>query len=274
LTDRPLIDAALDTGGHLPRDSGGSGRADLGRNGSYLVFRQLHQDVAGFWRFVDGASRNPDGSSNPAARTKLAAKIVGRWPGGAPLATSPAEDDPRRAAETDFGYFVADRYGFNCPTGAHVRRTNPRDALDPDLGPEQSVAIGKRHRILRRGREFGAPSKQSPDRPDMGTDGALRGLHFICLNANIARQFEFIQHTWVNSPKFGGLYDDADPLIGSHLAEGATFTMQGKPFRQRLSGLPRFVTVAGGGYFFLPGIRALRFFGSLAGQPAVTNRVG
>jgi Dyp-type peroxidase family len=274
LTDRPLIDPALDSSGHLPRDPGGSGRADLGRNGTYVVFRQLRQDVAGFWQFVDGTSKNPDGSSNPAARTKLAAKIVGRWPGGAPLATSPTEDDPRRASETDFGYFVADRAGFNCPIGAHVRRTNPRDALDPDLGPEQSVAIGKRHRILRRGREFGPPSKQSPDRPDMGTDGAERGLHFICLNANIARQFEFIQHTWVNSPKFGGLYDDSDPLIGSHMPSGATFTMQGKPFRQRLTGLPRFVTVGGGGYFFLPGIRALRFLGSLARQPAVANRAG
>jgi len=274
LTDRPLIDPALDSGGRLPRDSGGTGRADLGRNGTYLVFRQLRQDVAGFWRFVEGASKNADGSSNPAARTKLAAKMVGRWPGGAPLATSPNEDDPRRASETDFGYFAKDRDGLNCPIGAHVRRTNPRDALDPDLGPDKSVAIGKRHRILRRGREFGPPSNQALDRSEIGADNAVRGLHFICLNANIARQFEFIQHTWVNSPKFGGLYDDADPLIGSHRPDGATFTIQGKPFRQRLTGLPSFVAVGGGGYFFLPGIRALRYLGSLAGRPATANRGG
>ena len=264
LTDRPLIDAALDPAGRLPRDPSGSSRADLGRNGTYLVFRQLRQDVGSFWRFVDGASRNSDGTSNAAARTKLAAKIVGRWPGGAPLATSPLDDDPRHAADADFSYADVDPRGINCPIGSHIRRTNPRDALEPGLKPSQSVAIARRHRILRRGREYG-PRWEPPLAPnDLASDGVQRGLHFVCLNANIARQFEFIQHTWVNSPKFGGLYDDADPLIGRRAPSGATFTIQGTPFRQRVTGLPRVVTVVGGGYFFLPGIRALRYLAGLA----------
>jgi deferrochelatase/peroxidase EfeB len=86
-----------------------------------------------------------------------------------------------------------------------------------------------------------------------------RGLHFICLNANIARQFEFIQHTWVNNPKFHGLYDDADPLVASHRGPGARFTIQADPVRKQITGLPQFVTVRGGAYFFLPGVRALRY---------------
>ena len=49
-------------------------------------------------------------------------------------------------------------------------------------------------------------------------DSAERGLHFICLNANIARQFEFVNHTWLNNPKFGRLYDDADPFFAPRAA--------------------------------------------------------
>ncbi|HEX4930030.1 MAG TPA: hypothetical protein VFV62_04905, partial [Gaiellaceae bacterium] len=68
---------------------GQTAEAPLLRNGSYLVFRQLRQDVPGFWRFADEATRRADGSSNPDARLRLAAKMVGRWPSGAPLALAP-----------------------------------------------------------------------------------------------------------------------------------------------------------------------------------------
>jgi len=260
-TDRPVIKPVMDPKGLLPRDSSGSGNVDLGRNGSYLVFRQLRQDVRGFWQFLDEATKNPDGSSNPTARLKLASQMVGRWPSGAPLLKTPDQDDPQLADANDFAYHQTDPYGFNCPIGAHVRRANPRDSLDPQPGSEQSIAVGKRHRILRRGREYGPPvdaaelltvKKSSAEDQD-------RGLHFLCLNANISRQFEFVQHTWVNNPHFDELYDDADPIIGTHYPDGGTFTMQAKPVRKRLNSLPRFVSVVGGAYFFLPGIRAIRY---------------
>ena len=264
-TDRPVIKPVMDPKGLLPRDSSGSGNVDLGRNGSYLVFRQLRQDVRGFWQFLDEATKNPDGSSNPTARLKLASQMVGRWPSGAPLLKTPDQDDPQLADANDFAYYQTDPYGFNCPIGAHVRRANPRDSLDPQPGSEQSIAVGKRHRILRRGREYGPPvdvaelltvKKSSAEDQD-------RGLHFLCLNANISRQFEFVQHTWVNNPHFDELYDDADPIIGTHYPDGGTFTMQAKPVRKRLNSLPRFVSVVGGAYFFLPGIRAIRYLANL-----------
>ncbi|GAC1401956.1 MAG: peroxidase [Ktedonobacteraceae bacterium] len=265
-TDRPMLKPVKDPKGLLPRDSSGSGNADLGRNGSYLVFRQLRQDVHSFWQFLDGATKNSDGSSNSSARIKLASQMVGRWPSGAPLVQTPDQDDSQLADANDFVYYQTDPYGFNCPLGAHVRRANPRDSLDPTPGSEQSIAVGKRHRILRRGREYGPPVdpaelltvKQSI------SEDQDRGLHFLCLNANISRQFEFIQHTWVNNPHFNGLYTDADPIIGIHCPNGGgTFTIQAKPVRKRLTNLPRFVSVAGGAYFFMPGIRAICYLASL-----------
>jgi Dyp-type peroxidase family len=264
-TDRPLLNPALDPQGILARTSSASGNADLGYNGSYLVFRQLRQDVRGFWQFLDSATKNPDGSSNSNARLKLASQMIGRWPSGAPLLQTPDHDDPELANANDFAYYHSDPYGFNCPIGAHVRRANPRDSLDPQPGSEQSIAIGKRHRILRRGRAYGPPLDPEellcPEKN--GVEDQERGLHFLCLNANISRQFEFIQQTWVNNPHFNGLYDDADPILGVHCTHGGTFTMQAKPVRKHLTNLPRFVPVVGGAYFFMPAIRAIRYLASL-----------
>jgi Dyp-type peroxidase family len=221
------------------------------RNGSYLVFRQLRQDVGGFWRFVDEATRRDDGSSDPAARLRLASKMVGRWPSGAPLALAPDADDPSLATANDFGYHDEDQRGVRCPVGSHIRRSNPRDSLDPNPGSDRSFEINRRHRIVRRGREYGPPLRlEHALRED---DSAERGLHFICLNANIARQFEFVNHTWLNNPKFGELHDDADPFF----APGC-FTIPTDGVRERVTHVPQFVSVQGGAYFFLPGLAALR----------------
>jgi len=255
VAESPTVAAADDPGQLLPRTPDPA-LADLGRNGSYLVLRQLAQDVDGFWRFVDQAIRS-DGQADPDAGTRLAAKMVGRWPNGTPLTLSPQHPADDLADANDFAYADADAAGQGCPLGAHIRRANPRDALDPDTGPDQSLRSANRHRLLRRGRAYGDPS-----------DPGERGIHFICLNANIARQFEFVQHTWLNNPKFAGLYDDTDPLVATHQGDaGRTFTVQAHPFRQRVTGLPAFVTVKGGAYFFLPGIRALRFLARLPAAP-------
>jgi Dyp-type peroxidase family len=263
-TERPLLDPTADPRGLLRRDPDGSGLADLGHGGSYLVVRQLEQDVRGFWRFLDRATRRPDGSADEATRVWLAAKMVGRWPGGAALAMAPDQDDPDLALANDFRYAVGDADGLRCPIGAHVRRTNPRDSLDPDPGTQRSIDVNKRHRLLRRGRAYGRPvppetllDGQPPD------DEEPRGLHFLCLNANIARQFEFVQHTWANSPKFSGLYDDPDPIVAASSALGEAFTVQSQPVRRRVTEVPPFVTVRGGAYFYLPGVRAIRYLASL-----------
>ncbi len=266
-TDRPLIDAGADPQAILPRDRTGSGGADLGRNGTYLAFRQLSQDVQGFWHYLDQETSAADGTSDPVARTRLAAKMVGRWPSGAPLVLSPERDDPALAEANDFGFFHMDRHGHKCPFGAHIRRAAPRDSLDPNPGSAESLAVANRHRLLRRGREYGPPLTSEEALANVPPAAAAedRGLHFICLNANLARQFEFVQHTWVNDRHFNGLYDDVDP-IGAHLTpEDCTFTIPAEPVRTRVKDVPSFISVRGGAYFFMPGIRAIRYLATLGG---------
>jgi Dyp-type peroxidase family len=259
----PNVSAQLDSSQHLLAGSApdAHGRAQLGRNGSYLVVRQLDQDVAGFWQYMRQAALEAGGPGVTAGdgAVYLAAKCVGRWPSGAPLVKAPDQDDARYVDDDDFGYFWRDRAGTRCPVGSHIRRTNPRDSLEPD--PFSSHKVVQRHRILRRGRSYG----EHIAKPWLGAqrDDSERGLFFMCVNANIRRQFELIQQTWVNNPKFDGLYDERDPLIGNTFGEAGSFTIPGKPVRKRLQGLPGFVQVRGGGYFFLPGIRALRFLADL-----------
>lgn len=263
--ETPLVDATRDPGKVLrdvdlpadllfARQGSSSGWRDLGRNGSYLVFRQLSQDVARFWQFVDAATRNGNGPGDPDARVRLAAKMVGRWPSGAPLVKSPERDDPSLAHENNFGYADTDEHGFACPIGAHIRRCNPRDSLGDD--PKKARAAANRHRLLRRGRSYGDRIANP-----LVDDGRERGLHFICLNADIERQFEFVQQTWINNPMFGGLTGEVDPLMGTQTGRG-THTVPHDPLRTRIHGLSRFVHVKGGAYFFLPGMAALRYLAS------------
>ena len=235
---------------------GGAGD-DFGRNGTYLVVRHLAQDVARFWAFLRDSTRVADGAPDQAEMERLGAKMVGRWPSGAPLVRAQHRDDPDLGTDNSFGYAAVDPYGQQCPIGAHIRRSNPRDALGSDA--DKALELANLHRIMRRGRVYG------PGLDDVlgGDDGRDRGLLFMCVNANIERQFEFVQHSWCNNPKFDGLYDEQDPLLATPPPEGGHLTVQDVPVRRRIRGMPSFVTVRGGGYFFLPGIRALRALAAL-----------
>lgn len=252
-TDRPLLDAAADPDRILAPDVQGSGRADLGRNGTYLVFRQLAQDVQGFWRYV------ADSVDDVERRAWLAARMVGRWPSGAPVTLALDGDEPGLANANDFTYQYSDEFGLNCPIGAHVRRAHPRDSLDPAPGTARSVELDKRHRLLRRGREYGPPVAPESLYASPRPGDPERGLYFITIGANIGRQFEFVQHSWVNNPKFSELYDEPDPLVGYHPDGSANFSIPSNPVRLRLRNVPQFVTTRGGAYFFLPSIRALSY---------------
>ena len=284
-TDRPLLDPALDGAVDLPVAEDDPSRRDLGRNGSYLVFRELHQNVRGFWRFVAEQAQSLDES------TRLAEAMVGRRLSGGPLIAGNHHirgvGDRNRDIRLNGFTYDGDQGGIVCPIGAHVRRANPRTGdmpggrqgwiawlnrtiglFQPDL-QDDLVAASRFHRILRRGREFGmSMTMEEAMRPD-ATD-PRSGLHFLCLNANISRQFEFIQNAWLMSSKFARLSGESDPIIGNRepLLSGQptdTFSLpQPNGVARRLAGMPQFVTVAGGAYFFLPGVRALRY---LAGAP-------
>lgn len=221
----------------------------LGENGTYAVFRKLHQRVAAFRRYLS------DNSSNPGEEELLAAKIVGRWRSGAPLVLAPERDDPALGADpkrnNNFLYVADDdEKGFKCPVGAHIRRAHPRDGLD--FG---NVNI---RRMIRRGTAYG------PLLPEgvLEDDGADRGLCFVFAGAHLKRQFEFVQKVWVNNGVSIGAPTETDPLVGPNDKSGQ-FTIPQQPIRRRLQGLPQFVVTRGGEYFFMPGLRALRWLASL-----------
>ena len=239
---------------------------DVGTNGAYLVFRKLEQDVPAFWDYcrAQAAALPPGEASAPPTAEFLGAKMVGRWRSGAPLALCPFGDDPELAKDpnrvNDFKYAAEDPDGFRCPFGAHIRRANPRDLLST-LSPPASKDIVNHHRILRRGRPYGRPLKD----PTTDRDEEKRGLLFFCVNASISRQFEFVQQTWLNDPKFARRWNEPDPVTGSQANidaaaqtdAGAEFTIPQPTTRLRLQNVPQFVTVRAGAYLFLPGLRAL-----------------
>jgi deferrochelatase/peroxidase EfeB len=188
------------------------------------------------------------------------------------ISVAPDRDDPQLADRDDFLY-GSDPDGLACPLGAHVRRTNPRDVIKP-YAPQQSLHMSDAHRLLRRGRVFGpplfdpallrdTPADGSPSRLlDLQDDGQPRGVHFFCVNASIRSQFEFVQQTWCNNPRFGGLRDNKDPLVGDHGGDGQPAIHMTIPRRrgvERTAALPRFVTVRAGAYLFMPSVTALRF---------------
>jgi Dyp-type peroxidase family len=229
---------------------------DFGRNGTYLVARQLSQKVPEFWKFIFGKAELY--GEDP---VRLAAKMVGRWPNGAPLVLAPHEPLQGLEKQADFGYAgEGDSQGYKCPLGSHIRRANPRDALIHQ-DKAASIEIVKRHRLIRRGRPYGEPVHPSMEPCNMlespARDGE-RGLLFLAFNVHFDRQFEFVQQNWLNNPKFGDLYTDADPIAGK-IDESSTFTQQRAPLRLRIGGLQSFVQVRGSGYFFMPGLQALRW---------------
>ena len=83
---------------------------------------------------------------------------------------------------------------------------------------------------------------------------------FVALNADFEQQFEFIQRNWIKGTAFGGLFTENDPILGDG---GHVFTIPERPVRRSINDIPRFVTTRGGGYFFLPGINALKFLAAL-----------
>jgi Dyp-type peroxidase family len=222
----------------------------LGRNGTYLAFRKIHTHVAEFRRFLRANAESPEEEG------LLQAKFLGRWPSGAPLVLAPERDDPDLGGDpqrnNDFRYYEQDPKGLKCPAGAHIRRTNPRDALKDTI---TNVNI---HRIVRRGFIYG------PMLPEgvMEDDGVDRGIVFLWMGAYLARQFEFVKSQWHNDGDFVGLADEKDPIAGANDGSG-TFTIPQRPVRRRLHGMPRFVSTRGGEYCFLPSIRGLQWLAEL-----------
>ena len=249
---------------NLDRTQGSAVHGDLGRNGTYLVVRELKQDVVKFWKSLESEAQSLNertGSSVTITADWLAERIVGRTKDGALLCPG-GQLPPGTIGQpkNDALFFHDDRHGIGCPLGSHVRRSNPRDGLAKDRASCADILrAANNHRILRRGRKFG------PAVTDRLTDDRERGLLFMCINTDIERQFEFIQQNWVLNQHFATLFDEADPLVGRR----GPMTLPAEPLRRTVN-VDTYVTFTGGEYFFLPGISALNFFEAL--QPAAGEK--
>src|SRR4051812_40405537 len=117
----------------------------LGRNGSYVAFRKLHQRVAAFRQYLKA------NASSAQAEELCAAKMMGRWRSGAPLALCPLHDDPELGVDprrnNNFLFKTDDPIGYKTPAGSHIRRVDPRDA--------DVAGLVRIHRMIRRGTSYG-----------------------------------------------------------------------------------------------------------------------
>jgi Dyp-type peroxidase family len=232
----------------------------LASNGTFMVYRKLHQNVGAFRAFLNKWS-SYYGAGDNFAREKLASKFIGRWRDGTPIEKSPDAPNPGIVADanqnTDFKY-GGDSIGARCPFGAHIRRVHPRDSFGFD------GRLINRRRITRRGLPYGpiAPTEGAITTSEEAVhlDAVDRGVIFMALNANLARQFEFVQQQWIAYGNDAHLGNEKDLLMGSH-GEGEKFVIQGDTTRSNppfvCSSLPNFVELRGGEYFFVPSITAL-----------------
>ena len=257
------------------------------RDGSYLVFRRLAQDVPAFHANVEALKA---ASCIPGATAALVgAKLVGRYASGCPLerlksepdGTDPPLDDPGATnpqagsddSRNNFFEYGADPKGEYVPRAAHIRKAYPRDQAGTVASGSDTESRTQTHRLLRRGLPYGRPYKPGTEG---GEAGDPRGLLFLCYQRDIEGQFEFVQTVWVNDPAFpcpeaaaltgdggGPLYpngqgpdpDGQDPIIATSPA--GPFLLTDRRCEQRVAALPHFVTTTGGDYFFSPSLSAL-----------------
>jgi len=216
----------------------------LSRNGSFMAYRRMQEHVSAFRDFLKKHGQTPE------EQELIAAKLMGRWRSGAPLVFAPDKDDPALGADpqrnNDFNYKQMDPQGYAVPLGSHIRRMNPRD----------TAHNMNRRRMIRRGATYGPHLPEgSPE------DGVERGIAAFVICGSLIRQFEFAQNVWTNDKNFHELVNERDPIIGSH--DGTLeFKIPKRPIRKTIKGLPSFTSVRGGAYFFLPGLKALRYLAS------------
>src|SRR3954452_2894377 len=221
----------------------------LSRNGSYMAYRRLEEHVGKFREFLREHGKTAE------EEEFIAAKLMGRWRSGAPLVLAPEQDDPVLGADmqrnNDFNYKKMDPLGYAVPLGSHCRRMNPRD----------TAANMNRRRMIRRGATYGPPLAEGAHE-----DGVERGIAAFVICATLIRQFEFAQNVWINDNNFHELGNERDPIIGNQ--DGTLeYKIPKRPIRKRITGLPSFTTVRGGAYFFLPGLKALRYLAGSGDAP-------
>jgi len=256
---------------------------EFSRNGTFMAYRKLHENVASFANFTaaQGAVMSAQtGVEGTIASATISAKMVGRWADGVPLSAAPdyaalqafnaalaaarAAGDTQKLAEiaaqlVNFTY-DGDTAGATCPVTAHMRRANPRLTLGPVAGAGSTLV--NRRRILRRGLPYGAVDPANP------TDDGEHGIIFLAVCSSLFRQFEFVQQQWIQYGLDFNVGSDTCPVIGNHGQPGQAPAHYVVPVDPNGAGVPficqeapQFVEPRGGEYFFMPSLTALRMIG-------------
>jgi len=240
--------------------------AEIFHNGTFLVYRKLHENVGSFRSFISKAAADYAAASDLApddAAEVVMAKIAGRWSDGVSVAVAPTfaewksfnvsfsketDEYERHLKLVDFRY-GDDPEGLRCPVTSHMRRANPRDNF------EETSALNNRRRILRRGIPYGETSND---------DTGEHGIIFLAMCANLGRQYEFVQQQWINYGLDSFAGNDTCPLVGNRSRDDK-FVLPVDPKGDEApfvwGHLPKFVEMRGGEYFFLPSMTALRMIG-------------
>jgi Dyp-type peroxidase family len=238
---------------------------DWAKNGSFMVYRRLRQDINGFAKFLEDTTRGLATKIPGITSEWVGAHLVGRWRSGTPVMRSPDHDigldDPannyftfRRAPPVALPgdaapLNLADPNGNICPLSAHIRKVNPRDDDPEDLGAASRTL---QKLLIRRGIPFDETSLRPGD----------EGLLFVAYQTSFVDQFEFLMQSWVNkpdTPRSGGGFD---PILAASPGRSITIRAGGQP--EVLPFPSRFVTATGGDYFFTPSISTLKALDSTA----------
>ena len=130
---------------------------------------------------------------------------MGRFQGGTVVVQSSQEDNKYKG--NNFNY-SEDPQGSKCPFFAHARKVNPRgDTGNPFLvSTPTRLEEEKMHRIARRAINYGPLPSEVPEKD--------AGLLFMCFQASLTNQFNFMQKAWAKEQNFVKRDVGTDVVIG------------------------------------------------------------